>query len=105
MSDPKTGNYRNSGAVTSQKSALFGQRIIQAEFDVGDPLTSVLTMFYCTTEGEAATRLIPPPPPLPLNLDSKDLSHGPILRAQLDFIALKSDILILGEKYIIIILR
>ena len=103
MSDPKTGNYRNSGAVTSQKPALFGQRIIQAEFDVGDPLTSVLTMFYCTIEWKSATSLIPPP--LPLNLDSKDLSHGPILRAQLDFIALKSDILILGEKYIIIILR
>ena len=104
MSDPKTGNYRNSGAVTSQKSALFGQRIIQAEFDVGDPLTSVLTMFYCTIEWKSATSLIPSPP-LPLNLDSKDLSHGPILRAQLDFIAFKSDILILGEKYIIIILR
>ena len=43
--------------------------------------------------------------PLPLNLDSKDLSHGPILRAQLHFIAFKSDILILGEKDVIIILR
>ena len=60
-------------------------------------------MFYCTIEWKSATSLIPPP--LPQNLDSKDLSHGPILRAQLDFIALKSDILILGEKYIIIILR
>lgn len=103
MPDPKTGNYRNSGVVTSHWS--YGQRIIQAEFAVGDPLMSVLTMFYCTREWKSATSLIPPPPPLPLNLDSKDLSHGPILRAQLDFIALKSDILILGEKDIIIILR
>ena len=86
MSDPKTGNYRNSGAVTSQKSALFGQRIIQAEFDVGDPLTSVLTMFYCTIEWKSATSLSPPPP-----TPSKDLSNGPILRAQSDFTALKSD--------------
>ena len=75
MPDPKTGNYRNSGAVTSQKPALYGQRIIQAEFAVGDPLASILTMFYFTIEWKSAT----------------SLSHGPIVRSQLDFIALKSD--------------
>lgn len=85
MPDPKTGNYRDSGAVTSQKPALYGQWIIQAEFDVGDPLMSVLTMFYCTIEWKSATSLSPPPTP------SKDLSNGPILRAQSDFTALKSD--------------
>ena len=85
MPDPKTGNYRNSGALTSQKLALYGQWIIQAELAVGDPLMSVLTMFYCTIEWKSATSLSPPPTP------SKDLSHGPILRSQLDFIALKSD--------------
>ena len=61
LPDPKTRNYRNNGVVTSQKPALYGQRIIQAEFAVGDPLMSVLTMFYCTIEWKSATSLTPSP--------------------------------------------